>query len=132
MRFPRILLAVPFIVGGIMLPAVTSAPKEPAPVVVGMAHEGFVVDGVSDPTSVPKITITSGESVTFQNNSRWVHIIGPGQRGLLVPPGAGSMTPRHLLEQDETYTTPAWNTPGTYPITCPVHPDMNAEVVVLP
>jgi hypothetical protein len=37
-----------------------------------------------------------------------------------------------MLQQDESYTTPAWNVPGTYSITCPVHPDMNAEVVVLP
>ncbi len=36
------------------------------------------------------------------------------------------------MEQHERYTTPAWNVPGEYLITCTVHPQMNAKVVVLP
>jgi len=135
-RIPRILLAVPLVAAGVLLPAFTSAPETPAPVVIGMAHEGFVPPGVDDTNiavgDVPVITIQTGETLTFQNNSRWIHILGPGRNGLLAAAGSSGMTPRHMLEENESYTTAPWNKPGSYPITCPVHPDMNAEVVVLP
>ena len=136
MRFPRILLAIPLVAAGVLLPAFTSAPETPAPVVIGMAHEGFVPpegDGIDVAVGdVPVIKIHTGETLTFQNNSRWIHILGPGRNGLLAGPGSSGMTPRHMLEENESYTTARWNNPGSYSITCPVHPDMNAEVVVLP
>jgi plastocyanin len=135
-RIPRILLAVPLVAAGLLLPALTDPPDTPPEVVIGMAHEGFVMPEASEDSvnvgDVPVITINTGETLTFQNNSRWIHILGPGRHGLLASPGSGAMTPRHMLEENETYTTAPWDNPGTYPITCPVHPDMNAEVVVLP
>jgi hypothetical protein len=134
-RIPKIVLAVPLVAAGLLLPAFTSPLDTPPPVVIGMAHEGFVLPGANEESApvgtTPIITIHTGETLTFQNNSRWIHILGPGRHGLLAPPGSGGMTPRHMLEENETYTTAPWNTPGSYPITCPVHPDMNAEVVVL-
>jgi plastocyanin len=136
MRIPRILLAVPLVAAGLLLPAFSSAPDTPAPAIIGMAHEGFVAPGADDESvavgDVPVITIHAGQTLTFQNNSRWIHILGPGQNGLLAAAGSSGMAPRQLLQENETYTTAPWTSPGSYPITCPVHPDMNAEIVVLP
>jgi len=100
-----------------------------------MSHDGYVVNGVvedEDDGTLPVITIHAGETLTFQNNSRWIHVVGPGDKGILAPPGMGAMTPRRMMEENDTYTTPPWYVPGTYLITCTVHPDMNAKVVVLP
>lgn len=124
------MLAVPFVLGGMLLPALTAAPSDPAPLVIGMEHEGFAVAETDKETGVPVIRISAGQTLTFQNNSRWIHILGPGRQGLLEPPGRGAMSPRVMLQENDTYTTPAWSTPGTYNITCPVHPDMSAKVVV--
>lgn len=132
MRFPRVLLAIPLVAAGIWLPAFTEPPHDAAAHVIGMGHEGFIVDGQETDGAVPVININTGQSLTFQNNSRWIHIVGAGQNGLLGPAGSGAIRSRIMLQQDESYTTASWNTPGTYEITCPVHPDMNATVVVQP
>lgn len=138
MRFPRIILAAVPIGLGIALPALAAPLQVPAPGVIGMSHDGYVVNGVVEDEEsehagvVPEIVIHVGERLTFQNNSRWIHVVGPGQKGLLAPPGHSAMTPRRLMQEDEQYTTPPWSTPGTYLITCTVHPDMDAKVIVLP
>jgi len=130
MRIPRVALALPFVAAGILLPAVTKPPDDPPAHVIGMAHEGFVVDGSDQSGTDPVITVRAGETLTFQNNSRWIHVIGAGENGLLGPPGLGAVASRFMLQQNDSYTTAPWRTPGSYPITCPVHPDMNATVVV--
>jgi plastocyanin len=134
MRFPRILLGVVLVAAGILVPAL-APPLKPVPAgVVGMDHDGYVVNGIDsdDEVNKPEITIHAGDTITFQNSSRWIHVIGPGEKGLLAAPGMGAMTPRKMMEENDSYTTPPWTTPGTYQITCTVHPDMDAKVVVLP
>jgi plastocyanin len=121
MAFPRILLVVPLLVAGIFVPAAVT-PKNPPPGAISMAHEMFMQHSV---------TIHRGQRLTLVNNSLFVHIIGPGQDGRLAegPPGE-PMTGRILMQTDETYTTAPWNTPGTYWLTCSVHPEMTVKVVV--
>ncbi len=136
MRFPRILVAIGLIIAGILLPAFGPTLIAPLPGVVGMDHDGYVVDGVDEDEEVdpkvPEITLHVGDTVTFQNNSRWIHIVGPGDKGLLTAPGMGAMSPRKMMAENESYTTPPWRAAGVYLITCTVHPDMNAKVIVLP
>lgn len=126
MRRPKILLAVPLLIAGLFLPALT-APVDPLPAgAIGMGHEGY---------SETVIRIHTGQRITFQNDSRWIHIIG-----LAADPITGAMpmasmarmgmTRRTMMQQNDVYTTASWNTPGTYFITCTVHPEMNATVVV--
>jgi hypothetical protein len=129
-------IAALLLLGGLTLPA-AGPPLDARPVgMVGMSHEGYVVTGVpggrEGPDEVPVITIHRGDRLTFQNDSRWIHIIGPGDRGLVEDPGHSAMPPLKMLEQNGVYTTPPWKTPGTFLITCTVHPEMNAKVVVLP
>ncbi len=136
MARPKILLAIPLLLAGTFLPAIRTPLTPLTAGVIGMSHEGY---------SKTVITIHTGDSITFQNNSRWIHVIGPGNDGVLatdvtvasmsVAAGQFSlanmgMKPRVMMQENETYTTAAWNVPGTYLITCTVHPEMNAKVVV--
>jgi plastocyanin len=36
------------------------------------------------------------------------------------------------MQTNSVYTTPRWETPGTYTLTCSVHPDMTLKVIVTP
>jgi plastocyanin len=119
--FPKILIGVALVVGGMYLPPF-SAPVHSSPADgVGMKHEAFSSD---------VITIHQGQKITFANSSRWIHIIGPGNDAHLTVPSNEPVTPRVLLERNQVYTTGVWNTPGTYYLTCTVHPEMNLKVIV--
>ena len=136
MRFPRILLAVVLVALGMIVPAVTHL-HDPAPGTVGMTHYSYVEIVRADqvelaPDGTPVITVHVGDTLTFQNNSHWIHIVGSGDLGALRHHEHTAMTPRTMLEENDSYTTPPWRTPGRYAITCTVHPSMNATVVVLP
>lgn len=136
MRAPRLTIAAALVVAAMTIPA-AAPPLHARPTgTVGMGHEGYVVTGVPGagrgPDGVPVVTIRRGDRLSFQNDSRWVHIIGPGSRGLVTDPGEGAMAPLVMLEENEVWTTPPWTTAGTFLLTCTVHPEMNAKVVVLP
>jgi plastocyanin len=122
MPFPRILLGVPLLVAGIVLPAAGVELTTPPATAIGMDHEVFTTEHV---------TIRQGDTVTLVNNSRWVHIVGAGEGGRLD--NTTSEVPvefRRLMETNDSYTTGKWNTPGEYYLTCSVHPEMTVEVVV--
>lgn len=78
-------------------------------------------------------TIHRGERLTLANNSRLVHVIGPGRGGHAVSPAAGvPVAGLHLMQTNSVYTTGPWETPGSYDLTCSVHPKMTLNVVVNP
>jgi len=118
---PRILLAVPVLVLGMLLPTAGSALKKPAAGVIGMNHEGFTSDVV---------TIHRGQTLTMQNNSRFMHTIGPGKDGHLQDTGGEPVVGATMMQTNEVVTTAKWNTPGTYNLTCSVHPEMTVKVIV--
>jgi plastocyanin len=121
---PRIFFAVPLLALGAFLPAAGHGPKPPPAGAVGMEHEEFTADSV---------TIPVGGTMTFVNNSRWLHVLGPGEGGRLTGiSGVPEMGPRgaHMSETGDTWTTAAWNTAGTYHVTCSLHPEMTMTVVV--
>jgi plastocyanin len=122
MALPRILLAVPLLAAGILLPAVGSDPTPPSAGVLGMEHEAFATD---------QVTVKCGDTLPMVNDSRFVHIIGPGQGGLLTDAPKGvPVTTRKLVETNDSYTTGKWTVPGQYFLTCSVHPEMTVKVVV--
>jgi plastocyanin len=121
---PRVLFAVPLLALGAFLPAATGQPKSAPQGAIGMEHEEFTVD---------KVTIPVGGTLTFVNDSRWLHVLGPGERGRLTTNAAvPTMGPRgaRMSQTGDTFTTAAWNTPGTYQVTCSLHPEMTVTVVV--
>jgi plastocyanin len=121
MAIPRILFAVPLLVAGAFLPAAGADPVKAPSGTVGMDHEVFTSDVV---------TIRRGQTLTLVNDSRWAHIIGPGRDGSLAEGDRNPMRERVLTETDDRYTTLPWNAPGTYYLTCSMHPDMTVKVVV--
>jgi plastocyanin len=122
MALPRILLAVPLVAAGVVAPAFGKDPAPAPPTVLGMDHLYFAKD---------QVDVKCGDTLSMVNNSRWVHIIGPGEGGTLTTAPEGvPMTDRKLVETDDTYTTGRWTVPGSYTLTCSVHPDMTVKVVV--
>jgi plastocyanin len=121
MALPRILIAVPLIVAGAFLPAAGPAPVKAAPGDIGMVHENF---------AVKQVTIHRGQTLTFTNDSRYMHIIGPGRDGTLEAAGGDPLDHRVLMQSNATYTTPPFQVPGTYYITCSMHPEMTVKVIV--
>jgi len=121
MVFPKILIGVSLLVGGMYLPPFSATVHHAPADAVGMKHEGFTTD---------VITIHRGQTITFTNDSRYIHIVGPGHKAHLTVPDKEPVSPRVLLERNQSYTTAAWNTPGTYQMTCTVHPEMNLKVIV--
>src|SRR4051812_16409467 len=123
MALPRIAVAVPLLLAGLLVPAAGRAPLEPTAGTLGMAHEAF---------SRSVVTVDCGQPLRMQNGSRWVHIIGPGRDGLLTAADDVPVRQRELLETGDSYTTAAWNTSGVHYLTCSVHPEMTVKVVVRP
>jgi plastocyanin len=120
----RILLVVPGILAGIFVPfVVVSAPKPAPPDTVGMSFMDFTKDVVY---------LHRGQYLTFVDSSRNIHVIGPGRNGRITSPVPGDpMTGFHLMQTNTVDKTGPWLTPGTYHVTCAVHPMMNLTVVVL-
>ena len=121
MAFPRILIAVPLVVAGAFLPAVSSVTAKAPPGAVGMVHEDF---------SIKEIRIHRGQTLTFVNDSGYMHIIGPGEDGTLAETDGEPMQRRVLMPENDRYTTPPFNVPGTYHFTCSMHPEMTVKVVI--
>ncbi len=122
MAFPRILLALPLIAAGAFLPALGPEPAKAPPGAVGMVHEEF---------ATKEVTVHRGESLLFVNNSRYMHIIGPGRDGTLAEEDGSPMHERVLMPTDDSYTLGPFTVPGTYNITCSMHPEMTVKVTVI-
>ena len=85
--------------------------------------------------NVMTITIHKGNTLTFVNNahSASLHILAVGKDGQNDAengaPDFGGFA-GHRSEVGDSWTTPPWNTTGTYHVTCTVHPMMNLTVIV--
>lgn len=99
-----------------------------SPNTVTMGAETFSMDA---------ITIAQGNTITFTNdqNSGTQHILVIGNQGTPAneagAPDFGG-TSGHTIQPGQSFTTGAWNTPGTYHVTCVIHPTtMNLTVTVM-
>jgi len=118
---PRILVVVPILAVGMLLPTAGPSIKKPADGVLGMSHEHYTSEVV---------TVHRGGTLTLQNTSRFAHTVGAGKDGRLADAAGVPITGAHLLQTNDILTTGHWNTPGTYTLTCSVHPEMTVKVVV--
>jgi plastocyanin len=121
MALPRILFALPLVLAGAFLPAAGAAPAKAPAGAVGMVHEDF---------STKDVQLHRGQTLTFVNDSRYMHIIGPGRDGTLAEADGVPMRSRVLMATGSTYTTPPFDVPGTYYITCSMHSEMTVKVTV--
>src|SRR5437016_8081636 len=122
LRLGSVLFAAALVATALLVRGPREAPAAAHGDVVTMGHDSF---GRS------AITIRAGRHLTFSNPSHWLHVLVPGrgakqdsQHGL---PRLGSRD-AHLSERGDRWTTAAWSTPGTYFITCQLHPEMTLEV----
>jgi plastocyanin len=120
-RIPRILFVVPGLLAGLLVPTLTASPKPLPAGAVGMINDDFAPDSV---------TIHLGQRLTLFNNSHVVHVVGPGRDTHIYPERGVPITGFHLMETNSVFTTGQWKTPGTFYLTCSVHPGMTLRVVV--
>jgi plastocyanin len=123
MKVPRILLVVPGLLAGLLIPALTASPKTLPPGAVGMVGRDFARDVV---------TIHRGQRLTLVNNSHVVHVIGAGINTRIYPEPGVPVQGFHLMQTNKVFTTGRWMRAGTFYLTCSVHPGMNLKVVVKP
>lgn len=121
MSFPRILLVVPFLIAGAFAPALGAEPDAPPAGALGMSHTDYIGD---------LVTLKVGDTLTLANNSRWAHTVGAGRGGSVADVSGVPITGFTLMQTNDLFTTGRWNTPGTFYLTCSVHPDMTVKVVV--
>jgi len=93
--------------------------------VIGMEHLVFETETQAIPV---------GGRVSFSNaSSRALHVLVVGKdaqpRSQSGAPSFGGAS-GHRAEVGDLWTTPPWETPGTYWVTCTLHPSMNLKVVV--
>ena len=121
---PRVLLVIPGLLAGFLLPRLIAAPNPIPGTAVGMVTRDFAVDVVR---------LHRGERLTLINDSNAVHVIGPGVNTHIRSPERGvPMTGFRLMQTNDAYTTGPWMTVGTFYLTCSVHPGMTLKVVVIP
>ncbi len=84
---------------------------------------------------VSSITIKKGSTITFVDdpNNGALHILIIGQNAQQEaergsPDFRGSSGVR--IDVGDSWTSPPWNTAGTYHVACSVHPAMNLTVIV--
>jgi plastocyanin len=122
MPLPRVLLVVPGLLAGLCIPALTASPKAAPTGTIGMTNSDY---------AQTVVTIQKGERLTFVNDSHVVHVIGPGKAGHILSPEAGvPITGFHLMPTNSVYTSPPWETTGTFWMTCSVHTTMTMKVIV--
>lgn len=125
MAVSKIVVAVPFVLVGAVAPGLTRhEPLPRRPNLVGMEQVAFDRDA---------ITIREGQQIQFVNNSNFLHVIAPGDHARVSDdagvPSFGPDSVRSMPRGDPFVSGP-WDTPGTYQLTCTLHPAMNLEVVV--
>lgn len=117
---PMLLLAVTLCACGAQ-----SDPAPASPDAVGMDEHAF---------TTASRTIERGTRMEFVNNgSRALHVLVLGEdarpRAQAGAPSFGGHS-GHRSEVADDWKTPAWDTPGTYSVTCTLHPSMNLAVTV--
>jgi plastocyanin len=122
LAIPRFLIAVPLILAGAFLPALGSDPVKAPPGAVGMTHEYYAKE---------EVTVHRGDSIVFTNDSRYMHIIGPGFNGVLADEAGTPMQGRALVETNDSYTVGPFTQVGTFWYACSMHPKMNIKVIVV-
>jgi plastocyanin len=80
------------------------------------------------------ISIKKGDAITFKSDpSGSPHILGIGKNGDFSQPEAGAPdfgSQGHMVTTGDSWTTPPWNTPGTYHVSCSIHPTTMGDLVV--
>jgi plastocyanin len=92
-----------------------------------------VAMGAADFTGNTSFTIKAGQSLTFTNPSSAEHILVTGVNGLYMPekgaPSVFNQAVGKTFHSGDKFVYP-FTTPGTYHITCTLHPSMEVMITV--
>ncbi|HXL96307.1 MAG TPA: hypothetical protein VN969_45950 [Streptosporangiaceae bacterium] len=115
---------MPGLLAGLLIPAIAAPhPPPPSATTVGMIGMNF---------AKKTVYLHVDQRLTLVNSSILVHVIGPGEDAHIVSPERGDpVLGFHLMQTNSSYVTGEWLTPGTFHLTCSVHPMMNLTVVVI-
>jgi plastocyanin len=125
MKVPGFLIGFALVGVGLLAPSAFAEPDKAPASAVGMKHETF---------SKESVTIPRGSMLTFVNDSGWLHVVGPGDKGRFkIKTGMPALGTRgaFISETADTFTSGPWNTPGVYRVTCSLHPQMNITIKVV-
>jgi plastocyanin len=126
--------ATKILAGPLALGAIAAALLIPGPAESAAPARGNVITMGHEEFGRSLVTIHVGDRLAFSNPSHWLHVLIPGRAGRQESqqglPLLGSRD-AHLSEHGDRWLTKPWNTPGTYYITCQLHPEMRLEVRVL-
>jgi plastocyanin len=98
----------------------TPTPQADTAVMVTLSGSAF-----RPPDGGDTLTISAGTTVTFVNNDNFAHTATHGEDGA---PAADDLFDLDLAAGASGEFT--FDDPGTYPVTCRIHPSMNMTVVV--
>ncbi len=125
MAVPRVLWAVPIILAGWFATGFThDLPMPNRPGMVGMKQEDFDRETVR---------LRVGERLELYNDSNFLHVVAVGADARVTKAaGAPAFGPRGVVSvpRGTGYQTLSWDSPGTYHVTCTLHPEMNLTVIV--
>ena len=104
---------------------------------IATTHNPYTVSMVQSAFTSRSIHVPVGSSIAFLNTSDTaaLHILAIGTNGdAHAEAGAPSFggTSGIRVNQGDIWNSPVWSAPGTYYVTCTVHPSMNITVVVVP
>ena len=104
----------------------TTSPTPTGPNVVKMVGGTFAISAIS---------IHKGDTITFVDDASngALHILVIGQNAQQATeqnaPDFGGLAGKRV-DVGQNWTTPPWTTPGTFHVTCTVHPAMNLTITV--
>jgi plastocyanin len=126
MAVPKVLYALPILVIGALVPGLTHATSLPhRPNLVGMEQDDF---------NRSTVVLRVGQKLELANNSNFLHVVAAGSDARVArPAGEPSFGTRGVVSvpRGTVYQTLAWEVPGTYHVTCTLHPNMNLTVIVV-
>ncbi|HEU5456828.1 MAG TPA: plastocyanin/azurin family copper-binding protein [Nocardioides sp.] len=106
----------------------SEAPSEAASVAQSEGPQsGEITVTIAGNSFGPDLTITAGSSVTFVNNDSVGHTVTHGTDGTPEANAAFDVA----VADGETTEAIAFDTPGTYNVTCKIHPNMNMVITVV-
>lgn len=92
---------------------------------IEIRDHAFGGEAIEDPER-PVVVIAAGTTVTFINRDADSHIIVEGFDGVAAPEPLFEFR-FHRPQQGDEFT---FDEPGTYMVTCSLHPQMNLEIDV--
>ena len=96
----------------------------------GGAGQVHVVHLVDFEFEVPELTIAPGDAVHFVNDDDAPHTATHGEDGQIADDAAFDLDLSEAGSDGAEAETPALDDPGTYNVTCTLHPEMNMTIIV--